>query len=166
MDILGQLGIDGRILVAQLVNFAILLFLLHRFLYNPIVGILQKRTETIEKSIADARALEERMKASELMQQQMMEKTRAEASEIIEQAMKLAEQKRTSALKKAKEDVQQIVVDAREKINIEKEQMLLEAREQFAELVVTAAKSVLTEGSDKHITPELVKKVLAKVKQT
>lgn len=165
MDILSKLGIDGRILIAQIVNFGLLLFVLHRFLYKPVLAMLQKRADTIEKSLADARALDERLKRSEQVAHEVIEKAKKEASILLEDASKLAEQKRASALKKAKEEVEGIVCDAREKIAIEKEQMLLEAREHFADLVLQASRAVLEEDMGKELSGATLKKVVAKFQE-
>ncbi|MBI4239732.1 F0F1 ATP synthase subunit B [Candidatus Uhrbacteria bacterium] len=164
MEILEKLGIDWRILIAQIVNFGVLLFVLHRFLYKPVLAILQKRADTIEKSLGDARALEERLKASELAGKELIKNAKREAAGLLEDAHKLAEQKRASALKKAKEEVERFVVDAREKIAIEKEQSLREAREYFADLVLQASKAVLEE-SVQEPSPATVKKVIGKFTQ-
>ena len=162
MEILSKLGIDGRILLAQAVNFCLLLFILRHFLYKPVLPMLEKRTSTIEKSLADARELGERLKASELSCKEMIAKAKREAAALLDDAQKLAEQRRASALKKAKEEVEHIVDDAREKIAIEKEQSLRDAREHFADLVLAASKAVLEEGMEKEFSPTAVRTVMSK----
>lgn len=164
MDILHQLGIDWKLLLAQLVNFSILLYVLHRFLYKPLLGVLERRSATIEKSLADAKALEERVKETSAEQKKILASAKHEAAAILEKADALAEQKRQVALKKAKEEVAGVVQEAREKILIEKDQMLLEAKKQFEDLVLRATEAVLLRDMKGDIPQELIKKVAQKAK--
>mgnify|MGYP001588456271 CR=1 FL=1 len=62
MELISKLGIDWKLLVAQIVNFFILLFVLYKFAYKPVLEMLEKRSKTIEKGIHDAKASEERLK--------------------------------------------------------------------------------------------------------
>ena len=55
MEALESLGIDWKMLVAQVVNFIILLLILRKFLFGPIVKLLDDRRKTIEKGLSDAK---------------------------------------------------------------------------------------------------------------
>ena len=65
MGLIYALGIDGRILLAQLFNFAILVFILWRFAYKPVLNILEERRLKVEKSLDDAEAATKRLKQAE-----------------------------------------------------------------------------------------------------
>ena len=54
MELLSNLGINGKLLLAQIVNFFILLYILKRFAYKPILKVLDDRKEKIEKGLRDA----------------------------------------------------------------------------------------------------------------
>lgn len=166
MEILGKLGIDWKLLVAQLVNFGLLLLILHRFVYKPLLGVLEKRASTIEKSLADARAIEERLKEAEQSKSDILIKARQEAAVLMEEVARLAEQRRVTALEKAKQEVAQVIEDAKAEIAREKQAMLSKAKEQFGELVVKAAQVVIQHGLDKEIPADLVEKVVSKAKQS
>lgn len=162
MEILAKLGIDWRILIAQLVNFGIVLFVLYRFAYKPLLSVLEKREQTIAQSLEDAKAIEKRVKETEERYSLILAKAQKEAAALIEEAGKIAEQKRNAALQKAKEDVAAVIADAKAKIATEKQTMLLEAKEQLGDLVIKAARAVIDIGVNKEISPDLVKKVVDK----
>ena len=58
---LGSLGLNVKIFIAQLINFAIVVLVLWKWVYNPIVALLEKRQTTIEKSLKEAKEIEEKM---------------------------------------------------------------------------------------------------------
>ena len=164
MEALGKLGIDGRLLIAQIVNFAILLFLLQRFLYRPLLAMLEKRREMIEKSVEEARAISERLASVEKQREEEFASTRIKAQEIIEKATLHAEQKSTALIAKTKHEMQGIVDAAREKIRTEKEQMMGDAKEELSSLILNASRALLSDISDPELTNRLTKKALTKIK--
>ena len=48
-ELFSKLGIDWKLLIAQIINFLVLLFVLYKFAYRPILSMLEKRTKKIEK---------------------------------------------------------------------------------------------------------------------
>ena len=124
MEILSKLGIDWKLFVAQLVNFTLLMLVLHRFVYRPILAALQKRTATIEKSIQDAQKVGERLLETEEMQAAILGKAKQEAQNLVAEAEKRAEAKRQALLEKTKAEVASVIADAKRQIASEKEGML------------------------------------------
>ena len=61
MEIFEKLGIDVKLVIAQLVNFFILLYVLKRFAYKPVLKILEDRERKIEKGLKDAQSAEKRL---------------------------------------------------------------------------------------------------------
>ncbi|MBI4250480.1 F0F1 ATP synthase subunit B [Candidatus Uhrbacteria bacterium] len=163
MEALGKLGIDGRLLIAQILNFGILLFLLHRFLYKPLLGMLEKRRVLIEKSLEEAKAIQEKLASVEQMRFDELQKAKEQAAAIVEQATKHAEEKSVALIEKAKNEVHGVVQNAREKIRMEKEQMLTSAKQEFSALVLLASEQVLKDVSDKELSDKLREKALSKV---
>lgn len=166
MEILAKLGIDWRILVAQLVNFAVVLVVLHRFAYKPLLGVLEKREKTIEKSLEHAKDIEKRLKDTEERSRLLIEKAQREAVTLVEEASKLVEQKRNAALEKAKDDVSAVIADAKAKIASEKDMMLASAKDQLGELIVKAVRAIVDIGVDKEIPADLVAKVVTKAQES
>lgn len=164
MEALSKLGIDVRLLIAQLVNFAILLFLLHRFLYKPLLAMLEKRRETIEKSLQEAKSIEERLATIEKQRETEIAHARSEAKEIIEKAVAHAEDKSAALLARTKEEVGSVVEHAREKIRVEKEQMLSEAKQELSSLILASVQAILHDVSDEKLSNRLTKEALTKVK--
>lgn len=143
MDILKEFGVDPLLLAAQVVNFSILLFLLKRFLYGPILKVLDTRKRKIEESLKNAEEIELRLTKVNEDIEKMMEKTIKEEEKIIAEAKEaasrlIAEQRELSdeLLNKARIQATQIVSDERVKLEAE-------LKNNFASLLAVSLEKVL-----------------------
>lgn len=146
MEALKDFGINGPLIVAQIVNFLIILFVLKKFLYKPIFETFKKREALVKESIAKA---EESRKA--------LEKAQKEEKEIIKKAQATANQ----VIKDAKEQAMTIIKGSEESAKKETQHMIEEARVQIAQETKLAEKQL-----NKHVSKlsvELLKKSLPNV---
>lgn len=164
MEALAKLGIDGRLLAVQIINFAVLLFLLHRFLYTPLLGMLEKRRALIEKSVEQAKAISEKLATVEAQRKEEFARAQKEAAQIVERATAHAEEKSQALIAKAKHEVEEFLVNARQKMHREKEHMLADAKEELAQIVLNSTRALLNDVSDKDLTDRLTKKAVATLK--
>lgn len=164
MEILSKLGIDWKLLVAQAVNFAILLALLYKFVYKPLLALLEKREKMIAKSVDDAKAIENRLRDTEKTVEETLTNARKEASRILETAEHTLEERKKSAAEKTKEDIRQIVEQARAMLKNEKKAMIQEAKADIASLVVIATERVLADVAHEKISDELAQKTIEKIR--
>ena len=79
MELITKLGIDWKLLIAQVINFFILLFVLHRFAYRPILKMLKKRTDTIDKSLSDVKQIEKNLAESNQKKDELLRTARQQA---------------------------------------------------------------------------------------
>lgn len=163
MEVFAKLGIDWRLLVAQLINFAILFWVLRKFLYKPILDVLEKRKVAIEKGFEDAKSAEHALSRAEKDASALVQKAKQEASSIIEQAQKTAQQERAETLQKAKDEVHRIIYEAREKILAERQDMIEGVQKELVHVVTEAASVVMRGVSDKKMSAELAKKAIEEV---
>ncbi len=165
MEILTSLGVDWRLLTAQLVNFAILFFALYKLLYKPLLGFLERRSETIEKGLADAKAAEEKLQLTDETYKQIVLKAKKEAEKILEETTSLSEQQRQETLKKTRDEVKRVVAQARTRIEQEKQQMLDDVRGDIVDMVVQASAAVAHSTSEKKVSKDLAKKAIESLKK-
>lgn len=115
-----KLGIDLVQLAAQLINIVILIFVLKKFLYRPVLKILDQRRESIERGLSLEKQLEEKLKQVEEKEQERSRQARLEvnkqlktaekeaktvANELISQARKSAEKIRKQTREEAKQEL-------------------------------------------------------------
>ncbi|KUK11104.1 MAG: ATP synthase subunit b [Clostridia bacterium 41_269] len=155
--------IDLNELIWAIINFLVLLALLYKFLWNPILNTLDKRSEEIKSNLSSAEALKKQ--AEEMLEEykKKIADAKSEAQAIINQANKAAEENRNKIISQAHEEAARIIEKAREEIRREKEQALKEVRDEIATLAVMAAGKVLEKSITKEDHEKLVREFLAEV---
>lgn len=159
-ELLAKLGIDWKLLIAQIINFLILLFVLYKFAYGPILAILEKRQKKIEKGLAEAEEARKKLEESKKRQKEILQKARHEAKEIVEKAHIQAEKMKSEITETAKKQAEKIIQEARKDIEMEKEKTISEIKSEIGELVVAATERVVGEKMDSEKDRELIEKSL------
>jgi len=151
-----QLGIDGRWFLSQIVNFVILLLILQRFLYKPILNMLQQRQERIRESMEYADRVKREAERAQKDYEKKIEESRREAQAIIAQAMQQAERLREEILAKAQDEAREIKAKALEDVEYERKRVVAELRDQVADLAILAAGRVLGKALDEKTHRQVV----------
>jgi len=136
MELLTKLGIDWKLLVAQIVNFTILLFVLYKFVYGPILAMLEKRTKTIEKGLQDAKASEEKLISIERLSQERMSATAKEVGALLDRARLDAEGMKKDILATAQTQADDLLRRTRLQIEEDKQKMLQEVKSEVTTHIV------------------------------
>jgi len=157
MGLIKALGIDGRILLAQLFNFALLVFILWRYAYKPVLNILEERRSKIEQGLNDAETAAEKLKQAEENSRQVMIAARQEAAQLLEKAQHQAELRQQEIVRKAQEDIGIMMEKEREKIEAEKKSVLAELK---GELILLGLKSFLHENVDDKRDKEAIDRLV------
>jgi F-type H+-transporting ATPase subunit b len=102
-QLLSQLGIDWKLLIAQAVNFFLLLLILRLYVYGPLMAMLRERREKIEEGLAKAKEADERLQDINHMAVEKIKHAEAEGVKIIAQVELEAKEHEAALLAKAKE---------------------------------------------------------------
>ena len=143
MDFLKDFGIQPTLLVAQIVNFLIILFLLKKFFYKPIIKLLDDRKKKIEESLKNAEVIEERLKQTEEKSAQIIEEARRNSQNLITESKKEADRILAQAAIEARKSTEQAILDAQTKISLQKVEMKKELEKETLSLVVAVVNKVL-----------------------
>lgn len=143
MDIIKNFGLDPYLLLAQVVNFLVILYLLKRFLYPPLFKLHQERKRLAQEAVENA---EESKKS--------LEHAKEQEREVIREARKNAE----GIVKDAKDQANLIMVHAEERAKIQAERIIEEARAQVLRETEAAERSL--EKRVGSLSVELLKKTL------
>ncbi len=145
---IAALGINGTWFIAQLLNFIIVLLIFWKWVYKPVVKMLDRRAETIEKSLKDAKTLETRVAKLEVERTKVIADAKAEATGILETTRKDAEDRKQEMLAKTKAEVERVIKDGKARLLKEKEAMIQDAKKDIATIAVEAARKVLADSVD------------------
>jgi F-type H+-transporting ATPase subunit b len=139
-----EFGISWPFILAQILNFSIVAFLLWKFAFKPVLATLDER----QKRIASGLQYADEMKAKlEAMQQESVasaKRSQADASKVIDEARKAAKDFLDKQTQEAASKASDMLVKAQQVIELEKKKMLAEARTEIARLVVTTTQQVLS----------------------
>src|SRR5581483_3990339 len=145
-----KLGVNLPWLLAQLINFILVLVILRLLVYKPVLNMLETRKKKIQESLEYA----DKVKADAAAQQQefdrRLDEARREAQAAAQSAQQAAEKERQRILAQAQEDAQKIRDQARGELDYERKQMMSELRQQVIELSILGAQRVINASMDDH----------------
>ena len=151
-----QIGINPIYLLSQIVNFAILAFLLYRLAYRPILKALDERRERIAKGLEDARMAEEARANAESERQRILDDARVEAQGIVAEANERGEAQAAKITEEAQERAAAILEESRVEAQAERDRMLGDMRGQISALAIAAANQLIGATLDETRQKELV----------
>ncbi len=136
-------------LLFTVINVLVLYFVLKKFLFKPVLSILEKRQDIITANIAEARKSQLEAEVLKCDYQEKISFAKEEAQSIVHNAREMADQERDGILAKAKEESDQMIERAKAAILSEQEQAQQDAKEEIAKLAVLAARKII-EAGDAH----------------
>ncbi|OGL79455.1 ATP synthase F0 subunit B [Candidatus Uhrbacteria bacterium RIFCSPHIGHO2_12_FULL_57_11] len=149
MELLEKLGIDGRLLLWQVINFAILFVVLRKFAYRPILEILRKRAETIQKGFEDAEKAKAALHDAREEREKIIREARKQASAILNDAEQSGREIRELESQKTKEQVKMMIESGKSDVAREREGMLKEAKKEIGALVALGVDKVVGRAAPK-----------------
>ena len=156
---------DSGLLFWMTIIFAIVFFVLAKFGFQIITGMVEKRNKRISDSLEAARIAEEALAQLTQEQERIISETRATQAKLMQEAAAERDKMIAQAQDKAREEAQKIMDDARVSIQQEKEAAVREVRQEVAKLsIVIAEKVVRKELSSDDAQKALVDKLLNEVK--
>lgn len=125
------------------VAFIIVLFLLRKFAWKPILNSLQERENTIADSIATAERVKAEMAQLQSENEALLAKAREERAEMLKEAKATRDKIVTEAREQAKLEANKIIADAQQAINSQKMAAITEVKNEVGALVIDVAEKVL-----------------------
>jgi len=152
---------DFGLLVWMTVVFAILFFILAKFGFPIITGMVEKRSDYIGKSLESAREAQQQLAHLSDEQQRLIDATKREQSRILNEAAQSRDEILAEARKQAHTEAEAILAQAREDIEAQRESALRDVRRQVAELSVDVAEKLVRNNlSDEEKADELIGKLI------
>lgn len=154
--ILSDFGVQPILLAAQIVNFLVLLFILQKLLYKPILKVLEERKRKIEEGLLNAEKIKKELEETKAKSQQVIDKAIEESKKIVIEANIAASQIRTDAKVQSKADAEAIMEQGMQMIAGEKEKMKSEVKSEVAVMIQMSLEKVLGKELDVKVHKKLV----------
>lgn len=144
-DLIHAFGLDTRLIVIQIINFAILAGALWYFLYEPVLKMLDERKKKIEEGLQDAEDAKVLKENAEAERIKLLTRAEKEADAVAEKAKAHATEKSTQIVSAAETKADALLKEAAKKSEELKAKAHKESEAEIAKLAVLAAEKVLAE---------------------
>lgn len=164
-DLIHNFGIEWKILIAQIVNFAILLFVLKKFAFKPVMKILEERRARIEKAIHQAQSVEDKMREIDVMKEAVLAEARKESSEIIAKTEAAAIKVQESLIAEGNKKAEKILADAAARMKLEGEKLRDEIKNEISGLIADATERTVGDLFDANTQRKMVSQAAELIKR-
>ena len=162
---IGALGINLPSLIAQLINFTLLLLILGWAFKRFLFPLLDERRKRIGEGLDAAEESKRRLAETEKETAAEMEKARQEGQGLIGQAQQMSARIQDEAREAARAEAETLLERARSEIQLERDAAIADLRREFADLTITAAERVIRRSLDRKAHQVLIEEVLAEAPQ-
>jgi F-type H+-transporting ATPase subunit b len=160
----GLLDINGT-LIAEIIAFLLMLGVLARWVYPPIIRAAEARQLQIKQQLEQAEKARQEAEARLRAAQDEIQKARLQAGQIIEQANRAAERIQQEAQEKAREEARRIVEAASRDIDAERQRAIQSIRLQMAGIVTEAVRRIVGENLDDERHRQLIEATIEQVEK-
>lgn len=161
MELIAKLGLDWKILVAQLVNFGLLLTVLTLFVYRPILRLLDDRRERVRKAMEDVKAIENQKREIEQFKVEQFKKIDEECGRFLEAAKTQAETTKQEIVTAAEQEAKALLDKAKQQIADDRQRLMTEAQSALAALIIRITEKIL----EREFTPADQSRLLAQLQK-
>lgn len=127
----------------MIISFSIILFLLKKFAWKPILGMIKEREDSIENALAAAEKAKEEMKTLQANNERILHEAKAERDQLLKDAREIKEKMIAEAKDAATKEGERLLKAARENIQNEKMAAVTELKNQVASLSIDIAEKIL-----------------------
>lgn len=160
-----KLGIEPKLILAQLVNFAIIMFVLSKLLYKPILSMLDKRKKKIQEGLALTEQMKVEEEKMEVKKTKMIAEAKKEATMLIEEAKGHAKTEAKQILEAAHKEADEIVEKGKLQAAEQKVLMQKEVQQESIELAAGMAKRLLSAVMTQEVQHTVLKKHIKELQE-
>jgi len=143
--------------------FFIVLFILQKFAWKPILAGLKQREDYIRKSYEDADKIKAELAAVEVSKAKILDEAKDKANAIIEQSRKIGNDLAIQIEQRAKKNAEEIVISAHQEIEGERERVRNALKKESAQTAVSLAEKILKENLDTEKNRNLINQAIKDV---
>jgi F-type H+-transporting ATPase subunit b len=155
------LGLNLPQLIAQIVNFFVLLIILRLVLYKPILRMLDQRKEKIAEGLNAAEIARAEAATAQANIQQQLDEARKEGQAMVANAQQIATRIQADAREQAARDRDAALERATAEIQLERDRAIADLRGEFADITVKAAERVIRQSLDAPAHQRIIDETLA-----
>jgi F-type H+-transporting ATPase subunit b len=139
-------GIDWRLFIIQAINFGLVVFLLSKFLYKPILNVIEERRNIITKGLDDAKLAEQNLQNSIEQKDKLVSEAKEQSQDILSRTKTDAIKMKEKILSDAELEKARLIKEANLRAEEIGKMAVEESKEAVAKMAILAAEKILREG--------------------
>lgn len=165
MEVAQQFGINPVLLAAQIINFLIVLYILKRLLYKPVLQMLRNREKTIREGLEQAEEARLALEKATEKEREILRKAQNEAKKLLDETRTQRAEMMAETEKLTKQQAETILKEARSQIAFETQEAERRLSAHISELAVTFLQKSITELFSESDQELIMKNALKKIKE-
>ena len=162
-EILRTFGVNWPGFIAQAIAFALVLFILWKFAFGPIIAVLEERRRRIAEGMSNAEKIKLQLAESEVKYRQLLDDANAQAQKLVHEARASSDALAERRQQDAAAEAERIIARAREATQLEHDRVLSDVKRELSRLVIdTAAKvtgKILNDDDQRRLNEETVRQL-------
>ncbi len=142
-ELIEKLGIDWRLLIFNTITLLIVMGVLQRFAFKPLMAMIERRQKDMSDAVDHAQRVKAEAEAAAAQKAVVIQQAKAEAANIVQTAKHDGDRLRQQLVEQAKADVAAVNAKGQQQLAQDKQRMLSEAQGELAGLVVSATEKVI-----------------------
>lgn len=156
--------LDPGLFIWTVLTFVLLLTVLAKFAWKPLLLMLDERNKSIEESLLSAEKARKELENINQESESILMKAKTEAQSIVGEAKSAADNMKEDIVSKARSEAEGQLEKAKIQINVEKDKAMSEIREEVVNLSIHVAEKIIKKNISKEDNVELIKKSLDSIK--
>ncbi|MBD3276080.1 MAG: F0F1 ATP synthase subunit B [Candidatus Marinimicrobia bacterium] len=150
---MGLLDIDPGMIIWTIITFVLLIVLLRKTAWKPILAVIDEREKTIQESLEQAEKAQQEAEQKMQEYQEKLAEARREAREIINEGKDSAEKIKAEIIEEAETQKKKMIDDARDQISAERDQAMRDIKDSVSDIAISAASKILQKqvSADAHM---------------
>lgn len=165
MQLIKDFGIEPVLFVAQVINFLIILFVLKKFLYKPILDVIRNREHTIKKGLEDAQAAAVLLEKSAAKEKETLRNAQIQAKKLLEEARAQAKKLLAETQSATKKEFEQMLLAAHAQIESDRKATEKRLIGYVSELAISFLQKSLSDLFSQKEQEQVLKHALSKLRK-
>lgn len=160
------LGLNAGLFLAQLVNFALVLLIVSKWIFKPLLGVMDARNQKINQGLDDAEAAKQQLAKAGEKAKAVMSEAKKERQTLLETTKKEAEEERKRIEAETAQSLEKQLEEARGRLKSDKEAMMRTMKKELSSMVVTATEKVgLAAATDAEVQQRLIEQSIGELEE-
>ena len=148
-----------------IITFLLLFYVLAKFAWKPLLGMLEERENLIKTSLNDAETARKELEKINLESEAIITKARTDAQSILSDGKAAAEKIKDDTVVKAKEEANKIKEEAKLQIKAEKDKAISDIKKEVVDLSISVAEKLINKNISEQDNSSLIEESLKEIKQ-